>query len=284
MCYLFSIKGTYIAKDEDMDRETLLKIINIGSLPLSLEEIEKIMDEEMEKDPNEMDAALIELCADILEKAYFENGKPETSVGSEKDKRKRIKLIRVLILAAIILILFSIAIPACAKYIKSDVSDQIVKFYSDHFEIELRGENNEAINYSDENSDIIKLLNEKGIENVILPAEILKEEYVKEITHFDDYEGYITTTVGFENESNGIKGYVAIIKHSTNETGFIIGQNYIRSNYNYVKQFTLNGKDILVFSNNEESYIEYIDSNIKYQVYINNCDFDSTIEIAKTLE
>lgn len=268
-----------------MDRETLLKILDIGSLPLSLDEIEKIMDEEMEKDPDEMDGELIEMCADILEKAYFDNGKPETSVEPEKDKRKtRIKLIKVLVLAAIILILFSIAIPACAKYIKSDVSDKIVKFYSDHFEIDLRGENNDAVNYSDESNDIIKLLNEKGIENVILPAEILKEEYVKEITHFDENEDYISATVDFKNKSNGFKGRIGIIKHSTNKTGFIIGQNYISGGYDSIKQISLNGMDILVFGNNKESYIEYIDNDIKYQVHIFNCDFNLAAEIAKTLE
>lgn len=267
-----------------MDRETLLKIINIGSLPLSLEEIEKIMDEEMEKDPNEMDAALIELCADILEKAYFENGKPETSVESEKDKRKRIKLIRVLILAAIILILFSIAIPACAKYINSDVSDKIVKFYSDHFEIYLRGENNEAINYSDKNSNIIKLLNEKGIENVILPAELLKEEYVKEIIHFDENELYITTTVDFENETNEINGQIVITKHKTDNTEFMVGQNRITGGYSSVKQISLNGMDILVFNNNKKSYITYIDNDCEYNIEFYSSNFDLVIEIAKTIK
>lgn len=268
-----------------MDRETLLKILDIGSLPLSLEEIEKIMDEEMEKDPSEMDGELIEMCADILEKAYFDNGKPETSVEPEKDKRKtRIKLIKVLVLAAIILILFSIAIPACAKYIKSDVSDKIVKFYSDHFEIDLRGENKKAVNYSDENNDLIKALKDIGIENVILPAEILKEEYVKEITHFDENEGYITATIDFENEFNEIKGQIKIGKHKLNKTEFMVGLNNILDNYDSVKQITLNGMETLVFSADEKSFITYIDKNIEYEIIINDCDFNSVIEIANTLK
>ena len=47
-----------------MDRLTLLETLKSKSMTLSLEDIQGIMDEELNKNPEEMDAELIDLCAD----------------------------------------------------------------------------------------------------------------------------------------------------------------------------------------------------------------------------
>lgn len=52
-----------------MDRLTLLEILKSKSMTLSLEDIQGIMDEELNKNPEEMDAELIDLCADVLDNA-----------------------------------------------------------------------------------------------------------------------------------------------------------------------------------------------------------------------
>lgn len=54
-----------------MDRLTLLETLKSKSMTLSLEDIQGIMDEELNKNPEEMDAELIDLCADVLDNAYF---------------------------------------------------------------------------------------------------------------------------------------------------------------------------------------------------------------------
>ena len=54
-----------------MDRLTLLETLKSKSMTLSFEDIQGIMDEELNKNPEEMDAELIDLCADVLDNAYF---------------------------------------------------------------------------------------------------------------------------------------------------------------------------------------------------------------------
>ena len=270
-----------------MDRDILLKAFEAGSMPLTLEEIEMIMDEEMAKDPSEMDGDLVEMCLDILTKATVKcedkaDENSETAKQENGKNKKRIKLKRMLLFAAVIAVLLGFAVPVCAKYIKSDASSGVVKYKANHFEIDLSAENNKAVNYSDESIDIIQALNEKGIENVILPSELLKEEYVKTISFFDNDNNYFTIEISFNN-GEGIEGKIGITKHKTEDSEFMIGQINASGNYDSVKQLSLNGMDILVFSDEKNSFIEYIDNNIEYFFALSNCDLDSALEIAKTL-
>lgn len=267
-----------------MDRDILLKAFEAGSMPLTLEEIEMIMDEEMAKDPSEMDGDLVELCLDILTEATAGNKeKSEPEKNEDLKGKKKIKFKKIFMFAAIIAVLFGAAIPVCAKYIHSEASDDVVRYNTNHFEIDLSAENNEAVNYSDENVDIIKALNDRGIENVILPSELLKEEYVKSISYLNEERDYILFEIGFENKAKSIEGKISIIKHKKENTEFMIGQTNASGDYNSVKQFSINGMDVLVFDNNERSYITYIDNNMEYEIHINNHNFSLAVEIAQTL-
>lgn len=51
------------------NKEILLEILNQKYEVMTLAEIEDMMDEELEKDPDEMDTGLIEICLDALTKA-----------------------------------------------------------------------------------------------------------------------------------------------------------------------------------------------------------------------
>ena len=271
-----------------MDRDILLKAFDAGSMPLTLEEIEAIMDAEMAKDPSEMDGNLVEACLEILAKASAKSeAKAAENNGTDNKEtvknKKKIRLRRIFLFAAIIIVLLGVAVPVGAKYIRSDVSEKIVKFYTDHFEIDLTAENNKAYNYSDDSVDIVKTLNEKGIENVILPSELLKDEYVKTISGFAEDEQLVSIRISF-NYGNDVKGEIGVSKHKTNNTDFLIGQSNAHGKYDSVKQLTINGMDILIFSNDKRSYIIYVDGNSEYSISIDNCDFAMAIEIAKTIE
>lgn len=268
-----------------MDRDILLKVFEAGSMPLTLEEIEMIMDEEMAKDPSEMDGDLVELCLDILTKATQGNEEKSEPEKNEAIKgKKRIKLKSIFIFAAVIAVLLAAAIPVCAKYIRNEASDDVVKYKANHFEIDLSAENNGAVNYSDESVDIIKALNEKGIENVILPAELLKEEYVKNIESVEKNNLYIAISINFENKNRGIKGNIVITEYKTAVSEFMIGQVNTSKNFDSVKQLSINGMEVLVFYDNRESYIIYVDNNTEYKIHILNCEFNSIVNIAETLE
>ena len=268
-----------------MDRDVLLKVYEAGSIPLTLEEIEMMMDEEMAKDPSEMDVELVEICLDILTKATAGNeDKAEPEKNEEIKGKKRIKLKKIFMFAAVITVLLAAAIPVCAKYIRNEASDEVVKYNANHFEIDLSAENNDAVNYSDENVDIIKALNDKGIENVILPAELLKEEYVKTISFFDKDKNYFTVEINIENKDKNFEGKIEFIRYNADITDFITGQVDTSKNFVSVRQLSINGMEVLVFNDNKESYIIYVDSDTEYKIHITNCDFTSIVNIAETLE
>ena len=68
-----------------MDKEILLQILKCDPISFKLNEIEEMLDEELNKEPEEMDAELIDFLADILEKAYLK---------TEEEPAENLKTIR----------------------------------------------------------------------------------------------------------------------------------------------------------------------------------------------
>lgn len=58
-----------------MTKKQLLKILNDDSLELTVEELENIIEEELQKDESEMDPDLIEYCLYYISKAEADGGK-----------------------------------------------------------------------------------------------------------------------------------------------------------------------------------------------------------------
>ncbi len=274
-----------------MNNDKLLEILKTNSMTFTVKEIQEMMDEELNKNPEEMDTDLVDLCAEVLNKIYYgntENAVVENNNAQEKKKEtkttsKRIKLRKIVLIAAIFMIITSIAIPVSAKYIHNEASDKIVQFFNSHFNFDLRSGNKNAIQHSDENIELIKVLKDAGFENIILPSCFLENNYSKEDIEISDEESYLNAEIDFEWQNN-IDGYIGITKHKTELTMFIIGHGNIGDQHNLAKQITVNGMDILIFSNDKESYIEYVDNNIEYSISLNNCNFEFAVEIAESLK
>lgn len=272
-----------------MDKLTLLDTLKSKSMTLSLEEIQEIMDEELNKDAEEMDIELIDLCADVLDKAYFgtENTALQEEIhNNEKTpaRTKRIKFSKVLLIAAVFIILFSIALPVSARYLHNEASDKVAQFFIDHFKIDLRSGNTNAINHSDENIDIIKNLKDAGFDDIILPSVLLGDDYSKENINISEDENLLSAEIDFKSKTNKVHGYIGITRYETDINEFISGTGDMADEFDSVKQLQINGIDILIFSNGEKSYIVYVDKNIEYDIHIYDCDLDFGVEIAKTLE
>lgn len=270
-----------------MNNDTLLKELKTNSMTFTVREIQEMMDEELNKSPEEMDTELVDLCADVLNNVYFgtnieKNTEINDNIKNDKMTSRKIKFSKVLLIAAVFIIT-SIAIPVSARYVQNESSDKIVQFFSDHFKIDLRSGNKNAINHSDENIDLIKQLNQAGFENIILPNDLLKYKYSNNDVAIDEDESYLTAEIDF-NIDDDINGYIGITKHKTDLTEFAIGQEDIGDQYDSVKQITVNGMDILVFYHGEVSYIKYVDNNVEYSIHLENCSFDSALKIAESLK
>ena len=115
-----------------MNRDSLLEILNSNKAKLTFEDIRTIMDEELNKDPEEMDTELVDLCMDVLSGAISKSEADENkgeAAPSGTNTKKVIKLTRALLIAAIVAVFFSIAIPVSAGYIKAnriDTPDNII--------------------------------------------------------------------------------------------------------------------------------------------------------------
>lgn len=276
-----------------MNKDTLLAALKSESMLLTVEEIEGIMNEELEKSPEEMDTQLIDLCADVLDKVYFaaeENTAPQEEIQNHEKtnkNKKRIKFSKVILAAAIIVIALSIAIPVSARFFHKEADDNIVEYDNKNnwFQDNLLNGQHNAIKHSDPNNDLIKELKDKGLDDIILPSYFLDHDYTRTVNKQNDDDLFLDMLIDFKME-NGCKGYIGISKHKTKVTEDIIGQGAMGPHMDSVKQITVNGMDVLIYypsSTENEVYIIYVDNNVEYSIDILNCDLDTGVEIAKTL-
>ena len=275
-----------------MDKLTLLDTLKSKSMTLSFEEIQGIMDEELNKNPEEMDTELIDLCADVLDRAYF--GAQDETVTLKNDSKeiqdsakthaKKIKFSKVLLIAAIFIIITSIAIPVSARYVHNEASDKIVQFFSDHFKMNLREGNQNANYHSNDNVNLISELENAGFDKIILPAAFLNDNYSKEDIRITEDDFNLSADIDFKLDNN-ITGCIGITKYKSDDIGeMLVGQGEIGKQYDSAKQITINGMDVLIFSSSQQAYICYVDNDIDYSISVLNCDLDKGVEIAKTLE
>ena len=68
-----------------MTKKQLLKILNDDSLELTVEELENIIEEELQKDDSEMDPDLIEYCLYYISKAETDGGKEKKADSAGND-------------------------------------------------------------------------------------------------------------------------------------------------------------------------------------------------------
>lgn len=269
-----------------MHRDTLKEILKSKSMSFSAEEIEEMMNEELDKFPEEMDTELVDLCAQVLEKVYFAANEQNLKANKpNKNNIKSIKIRKVILVAAIV------AIFACAstmmigaKYFNIDASEKIVKFVGDYFDLNLRNGKTEANKYSDENNALVKYFKKQlDIENIILPSIFLSDEYEIKGTDIQDGEGILWVGVHITNETTNFSGYIDLMKAKSPQFIFGLGQGHISKEFDRVKQLTINGMDIIVFGNDKRAFIDYVDNNTEYEISL-HCDFDTAVEIANSIE
>ena len=254
-----------------MKNDTLLEALKKGSASFTLSEIEEMMNEELNKDPEKMDTELIDLCAEILNKAYSEeeNEKHNTiSVSKENNtkKGKKIKFGKILLIAAIVAVILAVSIPVGGRFFHSDADEQIA-------------------DYTGGSDPLIKALQNTGIQDVIIPAAFLSDPYSAEISFTYEDEYTIQDEIEFKNESEGFEGNIAITKYKNKDFLFAIGQSDYSSRYDTVNQITVNGMDVLIFSGGDmDISVAYVDKDTDYSIsFDENCTLEQAIEIVKSL-
>ena len=271
-----------------MTKKQLLKILNDDSLELTVEELENIIEEELQKDESEMDPDLIEYCLYYISKAETDGGKEKKadSAGNDKiaeppaaDKLKKShfngKLKKLLIIAATIALLLvttGIATVATNKKVKNSA----ISFYENHIQVHFDKQKDES---GIPGTEIAAELRKHDISDLKLPAMFLSSDCIYDNIFEDNIDGLKVTS--FSYRANNLSGKVSIRKFYSNESVLPIDFNNTTS-YSKVEELSVNGLTVFVIEQENFCSIAYQDNLTQYMMYLNT-DFAETVEIAKTL-
>lgn len=261
-----------------MTNSEFINILNDESLELTVEELENIIDEELQKDESEMDPDLIEYCLYYIDKAETNNSKGE-KVKSDKAKPKTTylnsKLKKVLIIAATIALLLvtsGIATIATDKEIKNSA----VTFYENHILVHFnKSKDTDTIS----GIKIAAELKTHGIADVKLPSIFFSNDCIYENIAEDNADNIkdINTTY----RVNGISGRLFISKFYSKE---IIPSVDFQNTTNYSKVEELSVNDLTVFVIEREKFcsITYLDNTTQYVIHLET-NFENAVELAKSI-
>lgn len=271
-----------------MTKKQLLKILNDDSLELTVEELENIIEEELQKDDSEMDPDLIEYCLYYISKAEADGGKEKKAdiAGNDKiteppaaDKLKKSrfngKLKNLLIIAATIALLLvttGIATVATNKKVKNSA----ISFYENHIQVHFDKQKDES---GIPGTEIAAELRKHDISDLKLPAMFLSSDCIYNNIFEDNIDGLKVTS--FSYRANNLSGKVSIRKFYSNESVLPIDFNNTTS-YSKVEELSVNGLTVFVIEQENFCSIAYQDNLTQYMMYLNT-DFAETVEIAKTL-
>lgn len=271
-----------------MTKKQLLKILNDDSLELTVEELENIIEEELQKDESEMDPDLIEYCLYYISKAETDGGKEKKSdiagndkiaepPAADKPEKSRFngKLKNLLIIAATIALLLvttGIATIATDKEIKNSA----ISFYENHIQVHFDKQKDES---GIPGTEIAAELRKHDISDLKLPTMFLSSDCIYDNIFEDNIDGLKVTS--FSYRANNLSGKVSIRKFYSNESVLPIDFNNTTS-YSKVEELSVNGLTVFVIEQENFCSIAYQDNLTQYMMYLNT-DFAETVEIAKTL-
>ncbi len=277
----------------EITKELIEKILAEEEISFTYAELEEIMDAELEKAPEDMDVELVEICAEILANELVpltgEQPSPEkTMIFPEEmpaqsllpSPNRKLKVGKILLIAAVIGLLCAVAIPAGARFMPSEAADKIIDFCYDHFKINLRGDEPDTAS-SGENDWVNNLILE-NLHTLKLPEILLGDEYEKSVTTQED--SLMTTIyVTLNNYNSQVSGTIMISQYKDTNIKIHNGVGNVSGRYKYFKQLEINEIDILVFGDNEQIFIDYCIENTEYEIVLNT-DFDTAVFIAESIK
>ena len=182
------------------DKE-FLSFINDKSLNSSLEEnLNRIIDEEMEKSEEEMDTELIEYCLDKLSKLEAEAPDTEEKKGNgdSNGKHIKLKLKKVIAIAAAIAVILIGTLSVSAVVFDVNLFDGIVELYNDYIRINFDKTDDKANEYQLLGTELAKELADNGFSVVLLPEAFFSEEYNITKMEYETFEYINSVNIMFE--------------------------------------------------------------------------------------
>lgn len=271
-----------------MTKKQLLKILNDDSLELTVEELENIIEEELQKDESEMDPDLIEYCLYYISKAGADGGKEKKadSAGNDKiaeppaaDKLKKSrfngKLKKLPIIAATIALLLvttGIATVATNKKVKNSA----ISFYENHIQVHFDKQKDES---GIPGTEIAAELRKHDISDLKLPAMFLSSDCIYSNILEDNTENLKSISLSYRTKK--LSGQVSVSRFYSEEIIPPVDFHNTTS-YSQAEELSVNGLTVFVIEQGDVCSIAYQDNLTQYIVYLDT-DFSDAVEIAKTI-
>lgn len=235
-----------------------------------------MLDEELAKPPEEMDTELVDICLDALDGKFdsipentVDDNTADNDCDAKSKNKKRVKIGRVLLIAAVVAIILGFSVTAGAKFLSIDASDDVVQYSDDGF----------SVNLNNSNDDIISVLEKDGLSDIVLPAEITDGTYKISSYNFDDSNEEILK-YNFDIFSNTFGAGHITIQYYNNYFDFSAGKRKFNSEFQNVVQIDKQNYTVIVFGDDETSFIYYIIDNAEYSINF-DMDFSTAYDIAK---
>ena len=267
-------EGIKIIKSSD-----ILCFIKDKSIDLPKEELERIINEELEKPENEMDTDLIEYCLDALNELDSEkvSAVKEKKVGDSNEKVISRRFRRAAAVAAAAIFLFIGAVSVSAFIFDVNPFDGIVELYNDHIRIRFDKSNANADNYKLLGSELAKELADNGISPVLLPEALLSDKTKITKTEYQISDVVISANINFVYGKE--KGHLTIDYFDSID---FFGESEYPDAKNIV-QLDVSGIYVYVFEQNGNGSIAYKDGKSQYGIF-SSMTYEQAIEFAKTIK
>ncbi len=256
-----------------MNNKEFLEFLNDCPLDMSEEEMLKnIIDEEMNKPQDEMDTELIELCLDSLQKI---NNQVTENISEHKKKPKNGK--RILLIAAIIIVIVCGAFTVSATVFKTNLFENIIKVFDDRISIDFNKLGDDDDKY---NSIKLKLKTELR-DNIVGWTRLPKKIYSSQIDYdnivYNKTATVIKATIPFKI---GEKENKMVIEHYSQDT-YIPEVTFEKAKN--LETFRVNDLTIFVFEQNG-CYILAYRHNLSIYTVTLKCSYDEAVSFAKSIE
>ena len=262
------------------DKE-FLSFINDKSLYGSLEEnLNKIIDEEMEKSEEEMDTELIEYCLDKLSKLEAETPDTEEKKGNGDSNGKHIKLKfkKVIAVAAAIAVLLVGTLSVSAVVFDVNLFDGIVELYNDYIRINFDKTDDKADEYQLLGTELAKELADNGFDEVLLPEAILSDEFKITNIEYESGEFMNSANITFKYKNKFVS--LDITKYTIDE---IVPDVEFLNVTSDIEKLEIGNTAVYCFMQDDATAITYRDGLSIYFIQI-PLNLDEAIEFAKTIK
>ncbi len=248
-----------------MNKDVIKDVLKLSSEEFNYDEIMAMLDEELEKEPENMDTELVELCTEVLGK-YSEREKSVTAdEKTKKEKVKRLSVKKALIIAAAAgFVVFAMSIPAGACIKKIIENEHIIRVFDDMIILDFSN----GTNFNIEKEFEYYKLGEPTMPAVFFSGDVT---YNSSEQLSDDEARF-----GFVFNETGLSGSIHVIK-TEDDTESVLSQKFIREEsvkYEAVEAL-LGNMAVYTLPGNNNVYCMYCCEGICYSITFDTNDFDS---------